>query len=205
MSKKNKKLDLNDEGLFRRLVTAVFACYLVLLVWVVMFKCGMADGVKAFYVNFSSKFSLSYRFYRCIIPFAKIVVENGEISILPSIDINDMLNVFVFIPFGFFVSYIIGGNRKRTLIYTLGITTLLEAMQFLTLIGAFASKDIITNLIGAYLGTLLFGLYKKIAFSRVHNICAIIAFGFAVALSVVAVYTVVTNFGGYVFILLRKA
>ncbi len=200
-----KKIDLKDERLFRHLVKILLAFYLVLLIWVVFFKCGMSGDVKTFYVNFSSKYSLAYRFYRCIIPFAKIVVDKCGVSILPAVDINDALNILVFIPFGFLVSYMTSENRKKTMLHALGMTVFLEAVQFVTLIGAFATKDIVTNLLGAFIGVLLFKAYKKIKFSKAHSICAIVMLFCAVTITAVAIYTVAEGFEDYLFILQRKA
>ncbi len=50
----------------------------------------------------------------------------------------------------------------------------------------------------------LFYVYKKIPFSKIHNICVIVLLCLASIMTVVAVCTLIMNFDGYLFVLLRK-
>jgi tetrahydromethanopterin S-methyltransferase subunit D len=62
----------------------------------------------------------------------------------------------------------------------------------------------VTNFLGALLGMLLFYAFKKIRFTKVHNVCAIALVCLASIMTVIAVYTVATNIEGYLYVLLRK-
>lgn len=198
-----KKIDLNDRQLSHSLMKALFAVYFALLVWAILFKFGMTDYLLRFYVNTASKLSATHLFFRSIIPFAKIYIGD-EIIIRHSVSITDALNVLVFIPFGFFVFYLTGENTKKAFKYALCATVFFEVIQYFTLIGAFATKDIITNFLGALIGVLIFKACKKISFSRAYNVCAIVLLFCGAIMLAVAVYTVAANFDGYLFILLRK-
>ena len=198
------KVDLNDEKLFRKLMNILFILYLILLVWALFFKFGMGESLKKFYIDFSSKYSLSYRFYRCIIPFTKIVERGDELHILPAFDVRDVMNVFAFVPFGFFAFCLTNENKRKTLLFSFVATAIIEGGQFFTLLGAFASKDLITNFLGGAIGMFAFMLYKRIRFDKIHNILAIFFVCLASVMVVVAVCTVAINIDDYLFVLLRK-
>ena len=187
-----------------KLVKALFTVYIILLVWTIIFKCGMIDYLMDFYVESASKFTFSYRFYRSIIPFMKIYLTDSGPIIRRSVATTDILNVCAFIPFGFLAYYLNGKNAKRTLRYALLTTCLFEAVQFFTLLGAFATKDVITNFCGAIIGILLFRVCTAMKLGQVRSSFVIALICLSTVAIFVAAYTIIINFDGYLFILLRS-
>lgn len=72
-------------------------------------------------------------------------------------------NVAIFIPFGFFMPM---ASRYRsfflTTSYSLGLSLLVEAFQFVSRVGSFDVDDIILNTIGGIVGYILFVICNTI-------------------------------------------
>ncbi|MDN5274963.1 MAG: glycopeptide antibiotics resistance protein [Candidatus Saccharibacteria bacterium] len=121
----------------------VLAVYLLILLWLVLFK-------------FSSDFSsvlLDHQMRSLnLVPFA------GS-----SWGLSEMIsNVVVFVPFGLLLSV----NFKRItvwrkLIYIFIFSVIVEALQFILAIGVTDITDVITNTLGGFLGLMLYTLGAK--------------------------------------------
>ena len=72
-------------------------------------------------------------------------------------------NILVFVPFGFFMPM---ASRYRsfilTMTYSLGLSILVEAFQFVSRVGSFDVDDIILNTIGGIIGYILFVICNTI-------------------------------------------
>ena len=72
-------------------------------------------------------------------------------------------NIVVFIPFGFFMPM---ASRYRsfllTMTYSLGLSILVEAFQFVSRVGSFDVDDIILNTLGGIIGYILFVICNTI-------------------------------------------
>lgn len=77
--------------------------------------------------------------------------------------INLAGNVVMFIPLGFFLPYL--APKLRTWYKTLGFTVVLillvEAVQYLTRLGSCDIDDLILNIVGAFIGYILWRITKK--------------------------------------------
>ena len=66
-------------------------------------------------------------------------------------------NVFIFVPFGFFLPM---GSRQRsffgTAFYSFGLSLCVEVFQFITKVGSFDVDDLLLNTIGGICGYILF-------------------------------------------------
>ncbi|WP_092331064.1 glycopeptide resistance protein VanZ-A [Desulfosporosinus hippei] len=140
----------------------LLAVYLVILIWLVLFKL-QYDILSVFNYNHRS-LNLN--------PFAAPLKLNG------SINFGEMINNFIiFIPFGMLmnVNYKrVGFLPKFTMI--LGFSLTAELIQFIFAIGATDIIDVITNTVGGILGLILYSLCNKYISSKKLD-KVIIAFG----------------------------
>lgn len=123
----------------------LLALYLVILIWLVLFKLQY---------NILSVFNYHHRSLN-LIPFAAPSIVNG--SFREMID-----NVIIFIPFGLLLNVNfkkVGFLPKFAFILVLSLT--FELIQFIFAIGATDITDVITNTVGGFLGLKLYGLSNK--------------------------------------------
>lgn len=140
----NSKQTANEAKILSR---GLLALYLVILIWLVLFKLQF---------NISSVFNYHHRSLN-LNPFAVPLYVNGRINFGEMID-----NVIIFIPFGLLLSVNfkeIGFLPKFTLILVFSLTC--ELIQFIFAIGAADITDVITNTVGGFLGLKLYGLSNK--------------------------------------------
>jgi glycopeptide antibiotics resistance protein len=121
----------------------LLAVYLVLLIWLVLFKLEF---------NILSVFNHHYRSLN-LLPFAG--PSNGSIS-----EMRD--NIIIFIPFGLLLNV----NFKKAgflpkLAFVLICSLTFELIQFVFAIGATDITDVITNTVGGFLGLKLYDLSNK--------------------------------------------
>jgi glycopeptide antibiotics resistance protein len=126
---------------------SLLALYLVILLWLVLFKLK---------VNISSVFNYHHRSLN-LIPFAAPARVNGEISFGEII-----FNCLFFIPFGLLLSVNFkkpGFLNKLAIIMVFSMTV--ELIQFIFAIGATDITDVITNTLGGLIGLTLYALCNK--------------------------------------------
>jgi glycopeptide antibiotics resistance protein len=137
--------DRKGNGITDRLTKALFIIYLLTLFWILLFKLG---------VQFSYMENRNVN----LIPFNEPLISNGKI------DVSEMiLNVMIFVPLGIYTGVIF----KRwafvnKLFFCFLISLMFEGLQFILKIGAFDITDIITNILGATIGLLIFEAIEKI-------------------------------------------
>ncbi|AET69338.1 glycopeptide antibiotics resistance protein [Desulfosporosinus orientis DSM 765] len=124
----------------------LLALYLVILIWLVLFKLQY---------NIFSVFNYHHRSLN-LNPFAPLNV-NGRINFGEMID-----NVMIFIPFGLLLNVNfkkVGFIPKFALILVFSLTC--ELIQFIFAIGATDITDVITNTVGGFLGLELYSLSNR--------------------------------------------
>ncbi|RKD35054.1 VanZ family protein [Lacrimispora algidixylanolytica] len=137
MEKKEKRL--------RAIASILFVIYLVLLVWIILFKLEF------------SLINLDYRRSINLIPFhySTAVGEQFHIG-----EVRD--NVLIFIPFGIFLSMLAFKMKLRSkILILLGTSLALETMQYVLIIGGTDITDLITNVSGGIIGIILYALLLK--------------------------------------------
>jgi glycopeptide antibiotics resistance protein len=125
----------------------LLALYLVILIWLVLFKLKF---------NISSVLDYHHRSLN-LIPFAAPSIVNGRINF------GEMIfNCIFFIPFGLLLNVNfkkVGFLHKFAFILVFSLTA--ELIQFIFAIGATDITDLITNTFGGFLGLKLYGLSNK--------------------------------------------
>ena len=125
----------------------LLAIYIVILIWLVLFK---------FSFNISSVFEHQHRSLN-LIPFAAPALVNGAINYREII-----YNCLVFIPFGLLLHV----NFKKVgflakLVSILVFSLSVELIQFIFAIGATDITDVITNTFGGFLGLKIYDLSNR--------------------------------------------
>lgn len=96
----------------------------------------------------------------CLTPLYSFVRAKKEKEIYRSI----LMNIFMFVPFGILVPYIVKKNCKYKLQVTLLSASLLssviETLQYVFYLGRVEIDDVICNTLGAFIGSLSFVLYS---------------------------------------------
>lgn len=196
-----------NEKLLKIFSTVIFICYFILLIWVVVFKCNYNSSMIKTYSYFS-EMNLEQRFKFFLVPFNDYFIEPFTQTRMNTFK-DDILNIVIFIPLGLYVSYFI---KNKKFIKTLGIAFALiatfEVFQLFSLVGAFASKDLITNLLGAILGYLIFRLiYKKnngVIRLTILNLLSIFAIITFVPIAIFAIVNTIQDIDIYIEIFTRK-
>lgn len=161
----------------RAVTWAAFVLYLILLVWVIVFK---TDPYSVLALEPKVRQPVN------LIPFGASVVANGSVYVPEIVE-----NALVFIPLGLFISMLSkrGGVWKSVLI-GLALSLAFEAAQYAFAIGCADITDVIMNNLGALLGALLWLPVKKLLKGRAEAItgavllCAELLFiGFALFLT----------------------
>ena len=154
--------NMKENNKTNKLINVLFIIYLIALFWILLFKFGV-------------RFSYMENRNVNLIPFAKIDV--AEI----------ILNVVIFVPLGMYAGVLFKrwGFVKKLFFFFL-ISLMFEGLQFIFKIGAFDITDIITNILGGIIGSLIFEAIEKLFNNSVKSqkfITIIAAIGTALMIS----------------------
>ena len=166
-------IDQRGEVRLRR--AAIFSALMFgwILIWALVFKLGSEILMLRNYHNLKDM-TIGERLIWDLIPFN----YRGDEYWIMRQKIDTVLNCFVFSPFGVFFSY---AFKKGRIIYGLplcfAICATVEISQLFTLLGNFATEDFITNIVGYFIGLIIYLIiFKRLsvtqstAFFRVINV-----------------------------------
>ncbi|MHC5374557.1 VanZ family protein [Enterococcus sp. LJL120] len=124
-------------------------CYLVVVVWIILFKVATSVNTVQFFLEHPSR-SLN------LIPFGESVIVNGKIYLQEII-----YNTLIFVPFGGLLSlYDKRSSLIKKLLYIFSFSLLLETAQYVLGIGASDITDVLVNTLGGLIGLLIYQLLK---------------------------------------------
>ena len=193
-------MNLKSEKLLSIFSKILFIIYLILLIWVVIFKCNIAVSLTDGYLYLKT-ISLKERFLIYIIPFQNHFIDFKDFVL------NDtFLNVIVFIPMGLYVSYFIKNKRfLMAFVISFGASLFLEVFQLFTLMGSYQSEDLIVNTLGGIIGYLLYKLIYKDTPRRmlILNIISLVVIVMAIPVVIYATINTIINFDLYISIVNR--
>jgi len=137
--------NMKENNKTNKLTSVLFIIYLIALFWILLFKFGV-------------RFSYMENRNVNLTPFAKIDV--AEI----------ILNVVIFVPLGIYAGVLFKrwGFVKKLFFFFL-ISLMFEGLQFIFRIGAFDITDIITNISGGIIGSLIFEAIEKLFNNSVRS------------------------------------
>ena len=144
-----KRISLKNidwQSLYMPLIYSTFIIYLVLLIWVVIFKSTIPE---IFIYDYIRK-PISYRFERGIVPFSH--------SYYQYVSLDMILNVIAFMPLGFYLPFMV---KKRYAFPIVALVSMLfETIQLLTGFGWFDIVDLMVNVLGGFLGIGIYALLR---------------------------------------------
>lgn len=187
---------MNYEGKLKISGTIAIVLYILFLIWALYFKFGDVDYVRFCSENLA-KLTFKERFLFDIIPFD---FRNTDQKLLHLV-IN-ILNIFVFMPLGIVIPI---RYKKTSLkmqsLFCFLLSLLFEIVQLFTLIGGFATDDLLMNTLGFFAGALFYYYLFKNFSDKVNYYILMI---FNMILGVVLIYaffTVVPVLGQYIQII----
>ena len=137
--------NMKENNKTNKLTNVLFIIYLIALFWILLFKLGV-------------RFSYMEKRNVNLIPFSKIDVS--EI----------ILNVVIFVPLGIYAGVLF--KRwvfVKKLVFFFLISLMFEVLQLIFRIGAFDITDIITNILGGIIGSLIFEAIEKLFNNSVRS------------------------------------
>ena len=146
-----------DEKMLRRLVAIATAMYFWLLVWALWFKFNDNSSVTLNYL-WLSKMTTWERFTYDLIPFQ---IRYDHFNQIMQIFANSV----IFAPFGVLLNMLFKKeNIWRDAAICFFVSLGFELLQLFTLIGSFATADLIMNTAGYFIGLLVYRfIFKKLS------------------------------------------
>ena len=184
--KKNRYLWRYNEQMLRLEVVFATIFYVFILLWVLCLKFGNVQMLTQNYINLS-ELTLRERFLWDIVPF--YTRQNHTLQWL-----EFFANSLVFAPFGVLLNYLFAKkNILRDFALCLGLSLSIEVFQLFTMLGGFATVDLIMNALGYFVGLGLYYLiFKKRSIKTCIWVCRVANFIFF-ALFFCALVTTVEN------------
>lgn len=185
-----------DERALRREALITISMYLLLLFWALWLKFNDFYLPRLNY-QWLKLMSVKERFLYDIIPFQVRFDYQNQIKEI-------FLNGIVFAPFGVLLNHLFPKkNIWRDLVICFGVSLSIETVQLFSLIGSFATTDLIMNTLGYFIGLGVYHLiFKKRSLSGMvwfYRAVNVIIF----PLSVWAIITTVNNREEIIAILTR--
>lgn len=167
-----------------RAVAFATGAYIVVLFWALWLKFNDFHMVVLNY-QWLSKLSIKERFLYDLIPFQIRYDFWGQFIQFPA-------NAVVFAPFGVFLNHLFSKkNIWRDLAICFGVSLSIEIVQLFTIIGSFATADLIMNTLGYFIGLVFYYLiFAKLSTQQTVWLYRIVNAILFVALIVVIVTTV---------------
>ncbi len=131
------------------MIKLIFLIYLGILIWICLFKMSLQ-------------------------PLGYLTVDTRSLNLLPFAQSNSikepLLNILVFVPFGFFLSSVaIKSKLLRKLFLVILLSASFEILQYLLSIGQSDITDLITNTSGGLIGLFLYQVSKKRLTDKILN------------------------------------
>ena len=166
----------------------LFCIYILLLIWIVLLKCNIYLSITNGYFEFKT-LTLKERFDYYLIPFIDYINNDSTQTFIKFKD--GILNVFVFIPLGLYLSFFIKNNKFiKVIFYTFLISLLFEIIQLFSLLGSFQTEDLILNTFSGLLGYIIYKIIYKEKNIKVLNILSLICL---IILTPILIYGVINT------------
>ena len=167
-----------------RAVAFATGAYIVVLFWALWLKFNDFHMVVLNY-QWLSKLSIKERFLYDIVPFQIRYDFWNQFIQFPA-------NAVVFAPFGVFLNHLFTKkNIWRDLAICFGVSLSIEIVQLFTIIGSFATADLIMNTLGYFIGLAVYYLiFAKLSTQQTVWLYRVVNAILFVALIVVIVTTV---------------
>ena len=197
---------IKNMKLLKKLSLIVFIIYIILLFWVIMFKCNLVQSFTDTYLFFKD-FTIWERINFHLIPF-KDYIDGPFISQIDNIIQDDILNLALFIPFGMYLTlFLKKSNFIKIMLVSFILSSFFEIFQLFSLIGSFSTKDVITNTVGGIIGYFVCKIIIKENNSdlkiKILNIISVVVIVVFLPVLIYAVFNTLKHINLYIDILKR--
>lgn len=147
---KNLLKTKNKDSVNKKLISLLILVYFIILIWIIVFKC---NNIASLHIEKNRAMSISERITNKAIPFKHtfeaIFYHNSTLEILALI-----FNIICFIPLGSLFRYF---KSSYQTLFICGVFSLaVEIFQLFSGWGGPDIIDIVLNILGAWLGVLIF-------------------------------------------------
>lgn len=192
----NKTTDYNCK-ILKSLVILNTIFYAWLLIWILWLKLNDNHSITLNY-SWLSELSLQERFMFDIIPFNIRFDHARQIMQL-------FYNAFVFAPFGVLLNFIFKKNSLwRDLIICFCASLFIEVLQLFTVIGGFATHDLIMNTLGYFIGLLVYKSFLRKKSINFNIIFFSIVSVFTIGITIFSIVNTIKNIEPIILILTNK-
>ena len=148
---------LKNERAYKTLLYGAFACFIIGLVWFIIFKAGNNNSINKMFNGKMGTYSLKKRFNEGL---KSTFIKGRIVSIYQLRDA--MLNVLAFVPFGIYLPLIFKKHKAFKCLLVASLTTLFfEAFQLFSIWGCFAVDDLVANIFGSVIGLIFYFVLVK--------------------------------------------
>lgn len=166
MNSQNERKNLKDrifgDELNKWLLVGAFAVYLVLLIWLIGFKCNKSWLPEVGVDMRKLPFEQRVRY----IPFYDVGGHKMQFTL------DYFLNILVYIPFGIFLMFALKDKKWICILIIFASSLIFETSQYFTGFGGADISDLICNTVGGCLGVLIYSLLRHKIKDKVVNIIA---------------------------------
>jgi len=147
-----------------RLVVAAFWVYVLVIIFGIFLKATAPEDLIENY--------LTYKLYYT--ERERLMLHMNPLGFLKTVDFSQgfnygwfwelILNIIVFIPFGILLPNLFRGRAVvlKTFLASLFFSALVEISQYLTIIGAWDTLDVIANSLGGLLGGIIYAIFARL-------------------------------------------
>ena len=176
-----------QEKINRSNVILLFSFYIIVLLWVIVFKC---NAYNELHIDKNLAKPLWERFTRRLIPFQDIVVSIATRNVVDILSF--FFNIICCIPGGMLLGFFL--KKKWGLIWSTVFILGVELFQLFSGWGGFDLTDIFLNVFGVYLGYLVFDwLYPKLSNKAINSAVLITLIPAFAATTFAIVRTILTS------------
>ena len=139
-----------------RLLKAVFAVYVLLMLWL-LFGQRFGYTKNGTYLEMLQA-NINIVPFGTVGLFVKSIMHSQDPALLRHAVINLAGNIVMFVPLGFLMPAVFPRMRvlKKTMLCAAAVMTVVEIIQLFTLLGSYDVDDLILNLMGAFIGFIIF-------------------------------------------------
>ena len=200
-------MDLKSEKTLKKLSIIIMILYAIVTIWVIVFKCNLIKSIESCYI-YLKDLSISERLKVFNKPFKNYFTETIDAPKYV-FELDDFLNILIFIPIGMYISYFLKRYKFISVIlFSTIICTIFEVIQLFTLIGSFAIQDFITNITGGILGYICYKLIfindTSVNKIKVLNIISIGVIIVLIPIVIYSIFNTVNTFDYYLDIINKK-
>ena len=178
----------NKDGINRAIIALLFLSYLIVLLWVVVFKCNVNSQLN---IERNLARPLWDRFTDRIIPFIDIYyMLIGKMSFYNILAF--FFNPIVCVPGGMLLGFFV--KLRRGLLYSFIFILGIEIFQLFSGWGGFEPTDVIMNLLGVLFGYLIHNALYRVMSAKAINTVAFYTLCIAAPFAVFVVIRTILNF-----------